>query len=158
MAPLELKKYPQKVLRKRCESLSTVSGEEKALFRQMLFTMRHFSGIGLAAPQVGILKKLIVAEVQRTVIQLANPEIVDVKGTDTMQEGCLSVPGIGVEVERPYEVVVRGLNERGQAVEIKAKGLLARVLQHETDHLYGKLIIDYLPFWKRLTFRIQGRV
>jgi len=155
MKPLEIKKYPQKILRKRCEPLEQITDREKMLFEQMLFTMRLFSGIGLAAPQVGILKKLIVAEVEDEVVKLANPEIIGIKGADNLYEGCLSVPGLGVDVERPYEAIVKGLSANGQIVEIKAKGLLARVLQHEIDHLGGKLIIDYLPFWKKLRFIIK---
>ena len=155
MEPLEIKKYPQKILRKRCEPLEQITEREKMLFEQMLFTMRLFSGIGLAAPQVGIPEKVIVAEVEGEVVKLANPEIIGIKGTDNLKEGCLSVPGLGVDVERPCEAIVKGFNANGQIVEIKAKGLLARVLQHEIDHLFGKLIIDYLPFWKKLRFIIK---
>ena len=155
MEPLEIKKYPQKILRKRCEPLEQITEREKLLFEQMLFTMRLFSGIGLAAPQVGILEKLIVAEVEGEVVKLANPEIIGIKGADNLHEGCLSVPGLGVDVKRPYEAIVKGFNANGQIVEIKAKGLLARVLQHEIDHLCGKLIIDYLPFWEKIRFRIK---
>ena len=155
MEPLEIKKYPQKILRKRCAPLERITEREKTLFEQMLFAMRFFSGIGLAAPQVGIPEKLIVAEVEGEVVKLANPEIVGTKGADNMKEGCLSVPGLGVDVARPYEAIVKGLNADGQAVEIKAQGLLARVLQHEIDHLCGKLIIDYLPFWKKLKFKLK---
>jgi len=157
MEPLEIKKYPQKILRKRCEPLEQITEREKMLFEQMLFTMRLFSGIGLAAPQVGIPEKIIVAEVEGEVVKLANPEIIGIKGADNLHEGCLSVPGLGVDVERPYEAIVKGFNANGQIVEIKAKGLLARVLQHEIDHLFGKLIIDYLPFWKMLRFRLKNK-
>jgi len=155
MECLEIKKYPQKILRKTCASLGRITEKEKTLFEQMLFTMRFFSGIGLAAPQVGILEKIIVAEVEGKIIKLANPEIIGIKGADNMKEGCLSMPGLGMDVERPYEAIVKGVNVNGQIVEIEAKGLLARVLQHEIDHLCGKLIIDYLPFWKKLRFRIK---
>ena len=155
MEYLEIRKYPQKILRKTCVSLERITEKEKTLFEQMFFTMRFFSGIGLAAPQVGISKKLIVAEVEGEIIKLANPEIIGIKGADNMKEGCLSMPGLGMDVERPYEAIVKGVNVNGQIVEIEAKGLLARVLQHEIDHLCGKLIIDYLPFWKKLRFRIK---
>lgn len=157
MGLLGIKKYPQQILRKRCKPLNQISEREKALFEQMLFIMRNFSGIGLAAPQVGILERLIVAEVGEKVIKLANPQILKTKGADNMREGCLSVPGLEVDIERSYETIVEGLDEKGQTVEIKAKGLLARVLQHEVDHLSGKLIVDYLPFWERLRFRMKVR-
>jgi len=158
MEPLEIKKYPQRILRKECKPLAQITEREKALFEQMFFTMRLFSGIGLAAPQVGLLERLIVAEVEGKVIKLANPEIVGIKGTDNMQEGCLSVPGLGVDVTRPCEALVKGVNADGQIIEIKAQGLLARVLQHEIDHLCGKLIIDYLPFWKKVRFRTTNHI
>jgi peptide deformylase len=109
----------------------------------MLFTMDYFCGIGLAAPQIGISKKLIVAEVEDQIVKLANPEIVVAKGHDNMAEGCLSVPDTRVEIERYTEITVKGLDEKGEAIEMEAIGLLARVLQHEIDHLNGKLIIDY---------------
>ena len=143
MEPLKIKEYPDKILRKNCADVKEITDIEKNLFEKMIFTMNHFCGIGLAAPQIGIGRKLIVAEVEKTIIKLADPRIVAIKGIDKMIEGCLSVPDLTVEVERPYEVIVKGLNEAGRTVEIEAKGLLARVLQHEIDHLKGKLIIDY---------------
>lgn len=118
--------------------------------------MKYFSGIGLAAPQVGILRKMIVVEVEGRITKLANPQILRVKGADVMEERCLSVPGLGVDIVRPYEAIIKGLNEEGQAVEIKAKGLFARVLQHEIDHLCGKLIVDYLSFWQSLKFKVKA--
>ena len=109
----------------------------------MLFTMKHFCGIGLAAPQIGIAKKMIVAEVNSRIIKLVNPQIVGIRGSDRMVEGCLSVPEVAIDIQRPNEVFVQGLDERGKIVEIRMEGLLARVAQHEIDHLQGKLIIDY---------------
>ncbi len=153
MQILEIKKYPDKVLRKKCEEIEGISSYEKDLFSKMLFTMRRFQGIGLAAPQVGLLKRLIVVDIGEKEIKLANPKVLEVKGEDKLVEGCLSIPQAQVEVKRAYEVVVEGLNEKGKLVQIKAKGLLARVLQHEIDHLDGKLIIDYLPFWRKWKFK-----
>ena len=143
MNPLAIQKYPNSVLRQKCIPVSKVTSKEKELFEKMLFTMKHFCGIGLAAPQIGISKKLIVAEVEDRIVKLANPEIVDIRGSDNIAEGCLSVPDVTVDIERPNVVVVKGLNEKGKIVEVKANGLLARVLQHEIDHLKGKLITDY---------------
>ena len=143
MNPLAIQKYPNSILRQKCSSVSKVTGKEKELFEKMLFTMKHFCGIGLAAPQIGIAKKMIVAEVDNRVIKLANPQIVDIRGFDNMAEGCLSVPGVTVDIERPDEAIVQGLDQKGKTVEIRMKGLLARVVQHEIDHLKGKLIIDY---------------
>ena len=155
MAPLNIKKYPDKVLRKNCSNVEEITDKEKELFEKMLFTMRHFCGIGLAAPQIGISKKLIVAKVDDRIIKLANPEIVDVRGSDNMTEGCLSVPDIAVAIKRPTDIIVKGLNEKGKTVEIKAKGLLARVLQHEVDHLKGKLIIDYMNILTRIKSKFE---
>lgn len=155
MAPLNIKKYPDKVLRKNCSNVEEITDKEKELFEKMLFTMRHFCGIGLAAPQIGISKKLIVAEVENITIKLANPEIVDVRGSDNITEGCLSVPDITVDIKRPTDIIVKGLNEKGQTVEIKTKGLLARVIQHEVDHLKGKLIVDYMNILKRLKSKFK---
>ena len=155
MAPLNIKKYPDKVLRKNCSNVEEITDKEKELFEKMLFTMRYFCGIGLAAPQIGISKKLIVAEVENITIKLANPEIVDVRGSDNMTEGCLSVPDITVDIKRPTDIIVKGLNEKGQTVEIKTKGLLARVIQHEVDHLKGKLIVDYMNILKRLKSKFK---
>ncbi|MCD6583739.1 MAG: peptide deformylase [Candidatus Omnitrophica bacterium] len=156
MQVLEIKKYPDKVLRKKCEEIEGVSSYEKELFSKMLFTMRCFQGIGLAAPQVGLLKRLIVVDIGEKEIKLANPKILEVKGEDALVEGCLSIPQAQVEVKRAYEVVVEGLNEKDELVQIKARGLLARVLQHEIDHLDGKLIIDYLPFWRKWKFKTSS--
>ena len=155
MAPLITKKYPDKVLRKNCFSIEKITAKEKELFEKMLFTMKHFCGIGLAAPQIGVSKKLIVAEIGERTIKLANPQIVDIRGSDNMAEGCLSVPNVTVDIERPDRIIVEGLNEKGQTVEIKANGLLARVIQHEIDHLKGRLIIDYMDVLEELKFKVK---
>jgi peptide deformylase len=150
MEPLEIKKYPDSVLRKKALEVKEVTDEEVRLFEKMLFTMRHFAGIGLAAPQIGIARNLIVADTDEGAIKLANPVILKTKGSDKMEEGCLSIPGVGVVIDRPDEIVVSGLNELGKVIEFKAQGLLARVLQHEIDHLKGKLIIDYVGLLEKM--------
>jgi len=139
----QIKKYPNSILRKKCKIVEAVTTKEVEFFENMVFTIRAFNGIGLAAPQIGISRQLIVADTREGLIKLANPQIIEVKGNDKMVEGCLSIPGAEVEIKRRYKVTVKGLNEKGKTIEIKAKGLLARVLQHEIDHLKGKLIIDY---------------
>lgn len=150
MEPLKVREYPDKILRKKCLPVGDITQAERALFKKMLLTMRYYSGIGLAAPQIGIDKNLIVADVGQGVISLANPVILKSKGSDRLEEGCLSVPGVGVAVTRAYEAIVSGWNEKGKSVEIKAEGLLARVLQHEIDHLNGKLIIDYASLLEKM--------
>jgi peptide deformylase len=157
MKPLEVRKYPDKVLRKPAVKLEAVGEKEVKLFNDMLYTMTHFYGVGLAAPQVGVSKCLIVVDIGDGPVKLANPQIVKTKGVAKMKEGCLSVPGIDIEIERPYEILVSALNEFGESIEIKAKGLFARVIQHEVDHLNGKIIIDYLKFLDRIKcgFRLK---
>ena len=157
MKILEIKKYPDKILRRKCQSIQGVTEREEALFNNMLFTMRQSQGIGLAAPQVGIDRRLIVADIGEGALFLANPEVIKVKGKDKMQEGCLSVPAALVNVERAYEVVVAGLDEKGRSLELKARGLLARVLLHEIDHLDGKLIVDYMPFLRKLYYNLANK-
>jgi peptide deformylase len=157
MALFDIRKYPDAVLRKKCAQIKKITAEEERLFDEMLLTMRHFSGIGLAAPQIGISKKLIVADIGDGAIKLANPVILKSKGSDSMTEGCLSVPDRTVDIERPYEIIASGLNEKGETVEVHAKGLIARVLQHEIDHLKGKLIIDYLNLFEKFKSKLPLR-
>ena len=153
----KIEKYPEKVLRKKCRPVQNVTEREKEIFQKMLRTMYHFKGIGLAAPQVGFSERLIVADIGEGAVTLANPQIVAVKGNDELEEGCLSIPQAQVNVLRSYEITVKGLNEKGELQEINAKGLMARVLQHEMDHLEGKLIVDYFPLWKRINFEINRK-
>ncbi|MDD5020231.1 MAG: peptide deformylase [Candidatus Omnitrophica bacterium] len=157
MEPFEICKYPDNILRKRCARVERITGVETRLFEMMLFTMRYFGGIGLAAPQIGIARNLIVADIGEGPVRLADPVILHVKGSDKMKEGCLSIPGVGVVIDRPDEIVVNGLDERGKAVEFNARGLLARVLQHEIDHLKGKLIIDTLSLFEKIKLRWHAR-
>ena len=141
---LEIKKYPESVLRKKSVLLPEVTPAELKLFEDMLLTMYTFNGIGLAAPQIGKPVQVVVVDIGEGPIKLINPRILKYKGEDKVIEGCLSVPDINVEIKRPSEILLEGLNEKGQLIEIKAKGLLARVIQHEIDHLRGRLIVDYM--------------
>ena len=154
MESLTIRKYPDKLLRKQCKPIEEITEKEIELFQDMLFTMKHFAGIGLAAPQVGIAKKMIVAEVDNRIIKLANPQIVGMRGNDSMAEGCLSVPDVIVDIKRPDEVIVQGLDDKGNIVEIRMEGLLARVVQHEIDHLNGRLIIDYMNMAEKLKYQL----
>ena len=153
MEPLKIIKYPDKVLRCNVIDVEEITDKEIALFSKMVFTMKHFCGIGLAAPQIGISKKWIVADVEGRIVKLANPEILDFKGINNMTEGCLSVPDITVDIKRPDRIIVKGFNETGKEVEVNAKGLLARVLQHEIDHLKGVLIIDRAGMLKKIKYK-----
>jgi peptide deformylase len=141
---LEIKRYPESILRKKSIQIPEVTPNEAKLFEDMLMTMYTFNGIGLAAPQVGSSVQVIVADVGEGPIRLINPRIIKSKGEDKLTEGCLSLPEVNVDIKRPDEILVEGLNQKGEHIEIKAKGLLARVIQHEIDHLKGRLIIDYM--------------
>ncbi len=144
MSLLDIKIYPNSILRKKCLPFETISNAEKKLLRDMAETMYRNKGIGLAAPQIGINKQIIIADIGKGLIELINPQILLRKGKEIMGEGCLSLPGISVDVKRAEEIVVLGLDKRGKSVKMKLKGLLARVIQHEMDHLMGNLIIDYV--------------
>ncbi len=157
MFVFKIKKYPEKVLREKCRPVQAVTEREKNIFQKMLRTMYHFKGIGLAAPQVGITERLIVADIGEGAVTLANPQIINVKENDELEEGCLSIPQAQVNVLRSYEITVNGLNEKGELQEMKVKGLMARVLQHEIDHLEGKMIIDYFPLWEKIKFGINRK-
>ncbi|MBN2483959.1 MAG: peptide deformylase [Candidatus Omnitrophica bacterium] len=155
---LEIKKYPQKILRQKCEPIKEMTDHYRKLFRLMLATMDEYQGIGLAAPQVGINQMLIVAHIGNEYLELANPEVIEAGGRDIKEEGCLSIPDMMVDVNRAYEVMVRGINDKGETVEMRAEGLWARVLQHEIDHLHGRLIIDHMKFFSRMKFKMKRRL
>ena len=152
---LEIKIYPDPVLRKECSRIKSITNRERKFFEEMLFTMRHFQGIGLAAPQVGVSKNMIVVQARDHIIKMADPEIMDSKGMDSMPEGCLSVPDIMVNIRRPDKSIVKGLDEHGELIKVKAEGLLARVLQHEIDHLNGRIIVDAMSIFKKMKFKLK---
>ena len=129
-------------LRKKCREITEIDEKILTLAEDMKETMYEKNGVGLAAPQVGVLKRIIVIDVGEGPITLLNPVIVYKKGAKQDMEGCLSVPGVWGIVERPEHVIVRGLNLEGETVEIEAKGLLAVAFCHEIDHLDGVLYTD----------------
>jgi len=154
MAILHICTYPEEILSKPAEPITEIDGEVVKLVEQMAETMYSAPGIGLAATQVGVAKQLLVADLaprrpESELIVLINPEIVAAEGEVIFEEGCLSVPDYQAEVKRHEKITVRGLNLKGEEVEIEAEGLLAIVLQHEIDHLNGILFIDRLSKLKR---------
>ncbi|MGB9891949.1 MULTISPECIES: peptide deformylase [Thermodesulfovibrio] len=158
MAILEIKKYPDEVLKKKAETISEINGDLQKLIDNMIETMYNANGIGLAAPQVGVLKRLIVVdtsprEQNQSLIVLINPEITDSEREILSEEGCLSLPGFTTRLKRKERVIVKGLDRNGKEIEIEATGLLARALQHEIDHLDGILLIDKISPLKRELFR-----
>jgi peptide deformylase len=150
---LKIRIYGDPVLRKKSLPLVVISEEERQLFDQMLEIMRESGGVGLAAPQLGINKQMIVVEVEDTVLKIANPKILKRVGSDVLEEGCLSVPDICLKVRRAKKIVLEGLNELAQKINLTLEGLLARVVQHEMDHLIGKLIVDYASLPQKLSLR-----
>jgi len=150
MANLEIKIYPDPVLRKKAKLVEKVGDSERKLAYDMIEKMRSASGVGLAAPQIGIPRRIIVAEdVDGGALTLINPKITKKKGRVSFCEGCLSLPGISSDVVRPESITVEALNLDGGLLKINAQGLLARIIQHEIDHLDGILFIDRVGFLKR---------
>lgn len=134
--------HPNPLLRAHADPVPHVGRRERQLFKRMLTNMRKWNGVGLAAPQVGHLLRMIVAEAEGDTVALANPTILENIGMDRMVEGCLSLPGRQVDVARAASIWVKAINEKNQQVEFQKHGLIARILQHEIDHLDGVLIID----------------
>jgi len=149
MALMEVLHFPHPVLRKKCDKVEAVDEEIKKIAADMAETMYAEKGIGLAAPQVGITKRIIVVDVDEELITLINPEITVSGEKEKMEEGCLCLPKVSVEVERLTLVHMEGMGIDGEKISIDAEDLLARAFQHEVDHLNGMLIIDHLSKVKR---------
>ena len=156
MAILPILHYPDPRLRTKALPVEGVDHEVRTLLDDMLETMYAAPGIGLAAPQVNASRRAIVIDIseeRNQPLYLVNPEILSRRGETQMEEGCLSVPNIYEPVDRAEWVTVRALGRDGQAFEIEAEGLLAVCIQHEIDHLEGKLFVDYLSEIKRSRIR-----
>ncbi len=152
MAILPILHFPDPRLRNKALPVAEVDKAMRALLDDMLETMYDAPGIGLAAPQVNIAKRVIVIDIseeRNEPLYLVNPEILERQGTTHIEEGCLSVPYIYEPVERSKWVKIRALDRDGRAFEMEAEGLLAVCIQHEIDHLDGKLFVDYLSEIKR---------
>lgn len=169
MPLLNILTFPHSMLRRKCEPVEEIDGDLIQLLDDMADTMYEAPGVGLAAPQVGSAKRVIVVDIKpreraqesteeeeillppdrSELIELINPEIVFSDGEITAEEGCLSIPGFVSDVKRKFEVAVEGYNRDGELMEIKCEDLLARVFQHEIDHLNGILFIDRLSKLKR---------
>lgn len=142
MALRNIRENGDGLLRKKSRKVEKIDERILTLIEDMVETMYEADGVGLAAPQVGILKRVVVIDVGEGILKLINPEIMEKEGAYTDIEGCLSVPGIQKKVERPYKVKVRALNEKGEEIIVEGEELLARALCHEIDHLEGILFID----------------
>src|SRR4030042_1740499 len=147
MAILPVVQMGNPVLHRKAKKVKTIDGSIQKLIDDMIETMHHVSGAGLAAPQVGVPLQVVVYELpdDEKVTVLINPEIVkSSEETEMMDEGCLSLPGYRGEVKRLTSVTVKGRNRQGKLIRIKGEGLLAQVLQHEIDHINGVVFIDHL--------------
>lgn len=152
MAVLEILEFPDPRLRTKAKPVTVVDDALRAQIDAMFATMYAAPGIGLAATQVDFHQRLVVIDISESKDQplvLINPEILDKQGLRTYQEGCLSVPGIFADVERADQVTVRALDRNGTPFELTTDGLLAVCIQHELDHLEGKVFVDYLSPLKR---------
>lgn len=142
MALRNIVKLGDDVLRKHCRAVTMIDKKTHELLDDMAQTMYAANGVGLAAPQVGLLKRIVVIDVGDGIIELINPEIIASSGEQTDDEGCLSIPDNYKPVTRPNKVKVRALDRFGKSFTMEGEGLLARAFCHEIDHLEGKLFID----------------
>ena len=152
MSVLNLRTLPDPVLRQKARRVTRIDDALQKLIDDMIDTMRAASGVGLAANQVGVLQRVVVIEIpeEEEVRVLINPEITRREGERVVEEGCLSIPGYRGELTRALKVRARALDRDGNTVRIKAEGLLAQALEHETDHINGTLYIDHLESSEKL--------
>jgi peptide deformylase len=160
MAVLDILRYPDARLHKVARPIDVVDDRVRSIVRDMADTMYAAPGVGLAATQVDVHERIIVIDVsdaKDALLVLINPEILQASGERAVhEEGCLSVPNIYDEIERPERVTVRALDERGESYTLEAEGLLAVCIQHEMDHLQGKVFVQYLSRLKQS--RIKGKM
>ncbi len=160
MAILKIRTYPNDVLKRKAEPVHEINKDIERLIDDMAETMYNAPGIGLAAPQVGVSKRIIVLDTEyregkSNLICIINPEIIQKEGEIDSEEGCLSLPGHILHIKRAKKVVVTGLDKYGNPLRIEGDGLLSRALQHEIDHLDGFLIFDRLGSFRRELFKRQ---
>ncbi len=142
MALREIRKKGDEILTKKCKEVKVFDKKLAILLDDMYETMQKHDGVGLAAPQVGILKRAFVVDIGEGKIEIVNPVIVKAEGSQIGQEGCLSVPDVWGDVERPNEVTLEGFDRSGNKITVSGTELLARAFCHEYDHLNGELFTD----------------
>ena len=160
MAIRSILQYPDERLHQIAEAVGEVTDEIRELVRDMAETMYAAPGIGLAATQINVHKRVIVIDVSETkdqLLVLIDPEITARSGTVTSEEGCLSVPGIYEPVERAERITVRALDREGQPFELEAEEMLGVCIQHEIDHLHGRVFVEYLSRLKQVRIRAKFR-
>ena len=154
---LRIHTWPEKILRKKCRKVEFVDGKIGDLLSEMLCLMRVNDGLGLAANQAGLDLSLIVVETQGKIFKLVNPRILKKEGSICFSEGCLSFPALELEIKRGNRVWVAAQNEQGEDLKIEAEGLLAVVLQHEIDHIQGKVFIDRISLFQKFKNSLKLR-
>lgn len=147
---LKIHKWPDKILKKKAKRIEKPDEVIEDILNQMYILMKASDGIGLAANQVGLAMPLIVIEAEGNIYKLINPKITKREGSITFKEGCLSFPGIELDVKRNNKICVEALDLKGKPVFFNLQGVLAVVFQHEIDHINGITFIDRVSFWKRL--------
>lgn len=156
---LKIELFNSPILRKKAVEVKEVDSEIRRLVEDMARTMLAEKGAGLAAPQVGVAKKIVVIQPDPDdpgILALVNPKIIrKSRATDVKEEGCLSFPDIFIDIRRPVEVEVEAINIKGKKVRLKADGILARIIQHEVDHLDGILFFNRLKFSEKLKFKLK---
>lgn len=147
---LNILRYPNPILKKKSEEIKEITPEIKQLGLDMIQTMVENKGLGLAAPQVGKLKRIIVVQTDKGPRIIINPEILEkTREKEIMEEGCLCLPGLYLDVKRSKGVEIKALDENGNEINIRTQRLPARILQHEIEHLDGILFLDKIGFWQR---------
>lgn len=150
MSNLRLRKYGDPILRKKAKRVEKIGYEERDLLSYMVRIMSENEGVGLAAPQIGMDKRIIIADTGKGLLKIINPQILEKgQGRDSLSEGCLSLPEIFIPVNRANKIKIEGLSEDKKLVRLTIEGFLARIIQHEIDHLNGVLIIDYASSVKK---------
>ena len=149
--------FGEPILRKKARPVKKIGEEEKRILEAMARLMYEAQGFGLAATQVGIDRQLLVVDTGGGLLRLANPKIIKKEGFDVIEEGCLSLPQVVVKVKRPRKIWMECLNCDNKIIHFEAQDILSRALQHEIDHLRGKLIIDYASFRQRLLLKSKLR-
>lgn len=150
---LKIRLFPDAALRKKAKPVKNLTSHHRDILNKMAQVMYEGRGVGLAAPQVGINEAMIVADCGFGLYKLINPKVIKRKGRQALEEGCLSIPGICIKVKRAKKILVRAQDEEAKFISIEAEDLLASCLQHEIDHLKGKLIVDYASVFQRFKIR-----
>ena len=160
---IEIKKYNHPILRKKCEKVEEITEEIENLIEKMIKTVQKNQGVGLAACQIGLAERVIIIRTEQGYQEFINPEILwQSYEEEIMEEGCLSFPQMFLKIKRSKEVEIKALTKQGKDIHIKVQGILARIFQHEIDHLNGILFIDHVgigrKIWELFKFYMRDKI